>query len=77
VTGRLSRDPLPQTRDDQGRWIGGGVTQWVEELTSAVVEHGAAAFIYLLRPGDIIDELTLSLWAHEVVPAVREAIAKG
>jgi alkanesulfonate monooxygenase SsuD/methylene tetrahydromethanopterin reductase-like flavin-dependent oxidoreductase (luciferase family) len=76
VSGRLTRDPAPQTRDDEGRWIGGGVTQWVEELTFAVLEHGAAAFIYLLAPGESISEVTLNLWAHEVVPAVREAIAK-
>jgi alkanesulfonate monooxygenase SsuD/methylene tetrahydromethanopterin reductase-like flavin-dependent oxidoreductase (luciferase family) len=74
VSGRLTRDPLPETRDE-GRWIGGGVTQWVEELTFAVLEHGAAAFIYLLPPGESISDTTLDLWAHEVVPAVREAIA--
>src|ERR1700735_179840 len=76
VSGRLARDPLPATRDDEGRWIGGGVTQWVEELTFAVIERGAAALIYLVAPGDIISDTTLNLWAHEVVPAVREAIAK-
>lgn len=76
VSGRLTRVPLPQTRDDEGRWIGGGVAQWVAELTFAVLEHGAAAFIYLLPPGDSISDTTLSLWAHEVVPAVREAVAK-
>jgi alkanesulfonate monooxygenase SsuD/methylene tetrahydromethanopterin reductase-like flavin-dependent oxidoreductase (luciferase family) len=77
VSGRLNREPSPQTRDDEGRWTGGGVTQWVEELTFAVLEHGAAAFIYLVPPGDIIDETTLNLWAREVVPAVREAIARS
>jgi hypothetical protein len=41
-----------------------------------VLEHGAAAFIYLVPPGDVISDMTLNLWAHEVVPAVREAIAK-
>jgi alkanesulfonate monooxygenase SsuD/methylene tetrahydromethanopterin reductase-like flavin-dependent oxidoreductase (luciferase family) len=76
VSGRLTRGPLPDTRDDEGRWIGGGVAQWVEELTSAVLEHGAAAFIYVLPPGDIISDTTLNLWAREVAPAVREAIAK-
>jgi alkanesulfonate monooxygenase SsuD/methylene tetrahydromethanopterin reductase-like flavin-dependent oxidoreductase (luciferase family) len=76
VSGRLTPDPLPETRDDEGRWIGGGVTQWVEELTFAVLEQGAAAFIYMVRPGDIISDTTLNLWANEVVPAVREAIAK-
>jgi alkanesulfonate monooxygenase SsuD/methylene tetrahydromethanopterin reductase-like flavin-dependent oxidoreductase (luciferase family) len=76
VSGRLTRVPLAETRDGEGRWIGGGVAQWVEELTFAVLEHGAAAFIYLLRPGENISDTTLNLWAHEVVPAVREAIAK-
>jgi alkanesulfonate monooxygenase SsuD/methylene tetrahydromethanopterin reductase-like flavin-dependent oxidoreductase (luciferase family) len=76
VSGRLIRDPLPETRDDEGRWIGGGVAQWIEELTSAVRDHGAAAFVYLLRPGEIISDTALNLWAREVVPAVREAIAK-
>ena len=76
VSGRLARVPLPETRDDEGRWIGGGVTQWVEELTLAVLELGAAAFIYLVAPGDSIGDTTLNLWAHEVVPAVREAIAQ-
>ncbi len=76
VSGRISRDPLAETRNDDGHWIGGGVTQWVEELTFAVLEHGAAAFVYLVRPGEIITNTTLNLWAREVVPAVREAIAK-
>jgi alkanesulfonate monooxygenase SsuD/methylene tetrahydromethanopterin reductase-like flavin-dependent oxidoreductase (luciferase family) len=76
VSGRLARVPLPETRDHEGRWIGGGVTQWVEELTFAVLERGAAAFVYLLPPGDSISDTALNLWAQEVVPAVREAIAK-
>ncbi len=50
--------------------------QWIEELTFAVLEHGAAAFIYLVAPGDIISDTTLNLWAHEVAPAVREATVK-
>ena len=76
VTGRLSREPLAECRDDEGRWIGGGVAQWVEELTFAVLERCAAAFIYLLAPGEVISDTSLNLWAHEVVPAVREAIAR-
>src|SRR5580700_7004111 len=76
VSGRLTGVALPDTRDEEGRWIGGGVTQWVEELTYAVLEHGAAAFVYLVPPGDSISDTTLNLWAHEVVPAVREAIAR-
>jgi len=58
VSGRLTRDPLPETRDGEAAgW--GGVKQWVEELTFAVLEHGAAAFIYLLPPGDSISDTTL------------------
>jgi alkanesulfonate monooxygenase SsuD/methylene tetrahydromethanopterin reductase-like flavin-dependent oxidoreductase (luciferase family) len=77
VTGRLERDSLSETRNDDGRWIGGGVTQWVEELTFAVRERNAAAFIYLVAPGESISDVTLNRWAHEVAPAVREAIAEG
>lgn len=73
-SGPITRDPRSETRDDEGRWIGGGVTQWVQELTFAVLERDAAAFNYLVRPGDTLSETTLSLLAHEVVPAVREAI---
>jgi alkanesulfonate monooxygenase SsuD/methylene tetrahydromethanopterin reductase-like flavin-dependent oxidoreductase (luciferase family) len=76
VSGRITREPRPEARDDEGRWIGGGVAQWVEELTFAVLERDAAAFNYLVPPGDSISDETLNLWAHEVVPAVREAIAK-
>jgi alkanesulfonate monooxygenase SsuD/methylene tetrahydromethanopterin reductase-like flavin-dependent oxidoreductase (luciferase family) len=75
VSGQFTREPLPQTRDDEDRWIGGTVTQWVEELTFAVLEQRAAAFIYLVPPGDVISDTTLNLWAHEVAPAVREAVA--
>jgi hypothetical protein len=53
------------------------VTQWIEELTFAVLERGAAAFIYILPPGESISDSTLNLWVREVVPAVREAVAKG
>ncbi len=76
VSGRLERDSLPETRDEEGRWIGGGVAQWVEELTFAVLERSAAAFVYLLAPGETLSDTALNRWAHEVVPAVREAIAK-
>jgi hypothetical protein len=76
VSGHLEREPLSETRNDEGRWIGGGVAQWVEELTFAVLERGAAAFVYLLAPGEVISDTTLNRWVHEVVPAVREAIAK-
>jgi alkanesulfonate monooxygenase SsuD/methylene tetrahydromethanopterin reductase-like flavin-dependent oxidoreductase (luciferase family) len=77
VSGSFTQNPLSEGRDDDGRWIGGTVTQWVDELTFAVVEHGAAAFIYRLAPGEHLSDTTLNLWAHEVVPAVREAIKRG
>ena len=76
VTGRITADPLPKTRDDDGRWIGGGVAQWVEELTFAALERDAAALIYLVAPGQSISDTTVNLWAHEIAPAVREAIAE-
>ena len=72
----VSRGGRFLTRDDDGRWIGGDVEQWVEELIFAVREHNAAAFVYLVAPGDSISDVTLNRWAHEVAPAVREAIAK-
>ena len=75
VSGSLTQEPLRQTRDAEGRWIGGGVAQWADELAFAVLERGAAAFIYLLPPGQSISDMTMNLWAHEVVPAVRAAIA--
>ena len=76
VSGRIQQAPVASTRDEEGRWRGGGVAQWVEELTFAVLEHDAAAFIYLVAPGESIGDSTLNLWAHEIVPAVREAIAE-
>jgi alkanesulfonate monooxygenase SsuD/methylene tetrahydromethanopterin reductase-like flavin-dependent oxidoreductase (luciferase family) len=76
VTGRITPDPLPKTRDDDGRWVGGSVAQWVEELTFAALERDAAALIYLDAPGQTISDATVNLWAHEIAPAVREAIAE-
>jgi alkanesulfonate monooxygenase SsuD/methylene tetrahydromethanopterin reductase-like flavin-dependent oxidoreductase (luciferase family) len=75
--GRITGQPLARTRDPDGRWVGGSVAQWVEELSGAVLEHGASGFI-LFPPGDAVhDDVSLGRWAREIVPAVREAIAKG
>jgi alkanesulfonate monooxygenase SsuD/methylene tetrahydromethanopterin reductase-like flavin-dependent oxidoreductase (luciferase family) len=71
--GRVTADPMPQTRDGDGRWVGGSVGQWVEELTGAVLEHGAAAFIFR-STDDSPAGVALGRWAEEIVPAVREAI---
>ncbi|GAA2807860.1 LLM class flavin-dependent oxidoreductase [Nonomuraea dietziae] len=74
--GRVTDQPLAATRDRDGRWLGGSVAQWVEELTEAVLEHGASGFT-LFSPGHGAPDLTLlARWAREIVPAVREAIAK-
>jgi alkanesulfonate monooxygenase SsuD/methylene tetrahydromethanopterin reductase-like flavin-dependent oxidoreductase (luciferase family) len=71
LPGRITPDPLAKTRDDEGRWIGGSVGQWVEELTGAVLDHGASGFVYF--PPDE-SEVAASQWAQEIVPAVREAV---
>ena len=71
-----SRTPRHEDPRRPGPWIGGGVAQWVEGIdVRRARAWRAAAFIYLVPPGDIIDDPTLNLWAHEVVPAVREGIA--
>jgi alkanesulfonate monooxygenase SsuD/methylene tetrahydromethanopterin reductase-like flavin-dependent oxidoreductase (luciferase family) len=74
--GRITDRPLAATRDDEDRWIGGSVDQWVEELTEAVLEHGASGFMLFSAGGGVQDEVSLGRWAKEIVPAVREAIAK-
>lgn len=74
--GRITDRPLPATRDSDGRWIGGSVGQWVEELTGAVLEHGASGFTLFSADHGAPDPTLLARWAQEVAPAVREAIAK-
>jgi hypothetical protein len=32
--GRITPEPLAATRGEDGRWIGGSVQQWVDELTT-------------------------------------------
>ena len=77
MTGRITDAPLPATRDDSGRWVGGSVEQWVEELTTAAVDHGAAAFIYHPTSDGTPRDVALGRWAREVVPAVRKAIGQA
>ncbi|MHA6630764.1 LLM class flavin-dependent oxidoreductase [Pseudonocardia sichuanensis] len=74
--GRITDRPLAATRAADGRWIGGSVDQWVEELTGAVLEHGASGFTLFSPEGGAQDPASLRRWAVEIVPAVREAIAK-
>ncbi|MFF8607021.1 LLM class flavin-dependent oxidoreductase [Streptomyces sp. NPDC015346] len=74
LPGVITTSPLAATRGPDGRWIGGSVAQWVEELTGAVLEHGASGFIHF-AVGDTPAETTLARWSEEIAPAVREAIA--
>jgi alkanesulfonate monooxygenase SsuD/methylene tetrahydromethanopterin reductase-like flavin-dependent oxidoreductase (luciferase family) len=73
--GRITDRPLIATRDRNGRWVGGSVDQWVEELTGAVLEHGASGFMLFSPSGGTPDAGSLIRWAREIAPAVREAIA--
>ena len=72
--GRITASPLAQTRGEDGRWIGGSATQWIEEMASAVIEHGAGGFIFRATD-DTPAPVALAMFAQEIVPAVREAIA--
>ncbi|VVJ24479.1 Uncharacterised protein [Amycolatopsis camponoti] len=74
--GRITTEALKNTRADDGRWIGGSPDQWIEELTGAVLEHGAAGFVLFGPGGSTPDETSAARWAGEIVPAVREAVAK-
>ncbi|MBN6037014.1 LLM class flavin-dependent oxidoreductase [Amycolatopsis sp. 195334CR] len=76
LPGRITAEPLAATRDREGRWLGGSPSQWVEELTGAVLDHGASGFTLFGPSGGSPDPVTLSRWASEVAPAVREAVAQ-
>lgn len=72
--GRITATPLSTTRP-HGRWLGGDVKQWVEELTGAILEHKAGGFILSpIHDGTSLD-VTIGRWAREIVPAVREAVS--
>lgn len=74
LPGRITTSPLTTTRDEHGRWIGGSPRQWTAELTTAVLEHDAAGFIYFPAADGTPRHTALSRWAQDVVPAVREAL---
>lgn len=73
LPGRITDRPLAATRDPDGRWIGGSVDQWIEELTGAVLQHAATGFILFSPSGGTQDIVSLGRWGAEIVPAVREA----
>jgi alkanesulfonate monooxygenase SsuD/methylene tetrahydromethanopterin reductase-like flavin-dependent oxidoreductase (luciferase family) len=72
--GRITPGPLAATRDDDGRWIGGSPGQWIDELTSAVLDHQAGGFLFR-STDDSPPAVALARWAEEIVPSVRAAIA--
>ncbi len=76
LPGRITATPLPATRV-HGRWVGGDVGQWVEELTGAVLEHGAGGFTFFPVDDGTPADVTIGRWAREVAPAVREAVRKA
>jgi alkanesulfonate monooxygenase SsuD/methylene tetrahydromethanopterin reductase-like flavin-dependent oxidoreductase (luciferase family) len=65
LPGRITATPLPATRDGDGRWIGGSVRQWADELATAVHSYGAGGFVFFG------DDASADRWSREVVPAVR------
>jgi alkanesulfonate monooxygenase SsuD/methylene tetrahydromethanopterin reductase-like flavin-dependent oxidoreductase (luciferase family) len=54
-----------------GGLLQGPPAQWVSELTGIALEYGISGFILASD-----DAATIELYAHEVAPAVREAVAK-
>ncbi|MFH9085581.1 LLM class flavin-dependent oxidoreductase [Streptomyces sp. NPDC017673] len=72
---RITDRPVDAPRDETGRWTGGSVQQWIDELTEAVLEHGASGFVFFAA-GDPSRAKGLERWTQEIVPAVREAVAK-
>ena len=74
--GVITDRPENAPRDRDGRWVGGSVQQWVDELTEAVDEYGASGFTLFSPDGGMADEITLGRWAEEVAPAVRKAVAQ-
>jgi alkanesulfonate monooxygenase SsuD/methylene tetrahydromethanopterin reductase-like flavin-dependent oxidoreductase (luciferase family) len=75
--GQITDRPLTTTRDESGRWLGGSVEQWIEELTGAVLHHQAAGFILFSAGHGPQNEHDLGRWAAEIAPAVRQAVAQS
>ncbi|MFE7339486.1 LLM class flavin-dependent oxidoreductase [Streptomyces griseus] len=81
-TGSVGRKSLAATGRVADGWIPGHAADWLSEryresrpVIDAVLEHGASGFT-LFPSGDEAPEVTVGRWAGEVVPAVREAVAK-
>lgn len=70
----LTPSDLSRTRDDDGRWVGGSARQWIEELTGAILEHGASGFNTTITDETRAHDLDVARrFAEEVVPAVSTA----
>ena len=76
LPGSITDRPLTAPRDRDGRWVGGSTEQWVEELTGAVLQHGAAGFLLFSPAGGAPEADALGRWAREIAPAVRQAVAE-
>ena len=72
--GVITPSPLIQTRGEDGRWIGGSPAQWIEEMTSAVIDHRAGGFVFR-STDETRAPVAVARFAQEIVPAVREAIS--
>jgi hypothetical protein len=72
VRGQIADRAVPKPRDDDGRWIGGSVDQWIDELSSAVIDYDAAGWSFL--PADQ-PESAIHRWMYDIVPRVRRVIA--
>ena len=78
---RTPAAPLPTLRGHwpgtgDGRSLGGTVNQWIGELTGAMLDHGTSGFIHR-GPANAPTATALTRWAQEIVPAVREAVARA
>jgi alkanesulfonate monooxygenase SsuD/methylene tetrahydromethanopterin reductase-like flavin-dependent oxidoreductase (luciferase family) len=60
---------------DEAPGIAGPPSQWIETLTSLVLDVGMDTFLFWPTTADVVDQF--ELFGREVVPAVREAVARG
>ncbi len=65
VSGRFSAE--------RSGFLKGPTSSWVEQLTELALRDGMSAFVLGVAPGG---EADVSVWAKEVAPAVKDAVAK-
>ena len=77
MTNLLPAAPPPETRDDEGRWDGERVSQVGRRTDFRRALEAAVQALSTAGPSRRqLSDATLNLWAHEVVPGVRGAMAK-